>query len=113
MDIWLADPAMLGGQTFTVAGHSLGGYLAEALKETYSARVTAAYLFNAPGSGGLIGNLGDLVSGLFNQSKPGANNVWNIKGSEGASFITGLGGQPSGSVPIQIEAENFQWRIAA
>ena len=105
MDQWLADPAMLGGQTFTVTGHSLGGYLAEAVKETYPANVTAAYLFNAPGNGGLIGTIGGLVSGLFSQSTPGAHNVWNIKACEGASFVTGLGSQTSATLPVQIEAD--------
>ena len=92
-------------QTFTVTGHSLGGYLAEAVKETYPASVTAAYLFNAPGNGGLIGTIGGLVSGLFSQSTPGANNIWNIKACEGASFVTGLGSQTSATLPVQIEAD--------
>ena len=105
MDQWLADAAMLGGKTFTVSGHSLGGYLAEAVKEIYPSSVMAAYLFNAPGSGGLIGAIGGLVSGMFSQSTPGANNVWNIKACEGASFITGLGSQSSATLPVQIEAD--------
>jgi pimeloyl-ACP methyl ester carboxylesterase len=104
MDEWLADPAMLKDQTFTVSGHSLGGYLAAAVKQQYATKVTEAYMFNAPGSGGLVGNIVDLLSGMFDQSTPGANGIWNIKASEGASFITGLGGQTSAGIPIQIEA---------
>jgi len=103
IDKWLADSAMLKDQTFTVSGHSLGGYLAAAVKQQYGAKVTDAYLFNAPGSGGLVGNIVDLLSGVFGQSIPGANGIWNIKASEGASFSTGLGGQPSAAIPIQIE----------
>ncbi|GEM_PF-1736949 len=101
---WLADGGPLHNQTFTVTGHSLGGYLAEAVKEQYSTQVTEAYLFNAPGSGGLVGTIAGLVSDLFNQPSPGANGIWNIKASEGASIIAGLGSQSSAGIPIQIEA---------
>ncbi len=31
---WLQDPAVLQGQNFTVTGHSLGGYLAAAVKSS-------------------------------------------------------------------------------
>ena len=104
MDEWLGVGQPLYGKSFSVAGHSLGGYLAAAIKEAYSANVTAAYLFNAPGSGGIVGNIADLVSGLFSQPAPGANGIWNIKASEGISFITGLGSQPSAGIPVHIEA---------
>jgi Ca2+-binding RTX toxin-like protein len=104
IDQWREQGGPLQGRSFTVSGHSLGGYLAAAVKETFSANVTQAYLFNAPGSGGLIGNIADLVSGLFSQPAPGANGVWNIKASEGISFVTGLGFQSSAGIPVQIEA---------
>lgn len=103
LDQWIGQGGPLNGQSFTVAGHSLGGYLAAAVKADYF-QASAAYLYNAPGTGGLVGNIAELVSDLFSQSVPGANGIWNIKASEGISFITGLGGQPSGSIPIQIEA---------
>jgi hypothetical protein len=103
-NVWLADGGLLHDEAFTVTGHSLGGYLAEAVKEQYSTQVTEAYLFNAPGSGGLVGTIAGLVSDLFNQPSPGANGIWNIKASEGASIIAGLGGQSSAGIPIQNEA---------
>ncbi len=102
IDTWLTSGALSGN--FTVTGHSLGGYLAEAVKEQYSTQVTEAYLFNAPGSGGLIGNIAGLVSELFTQPSLGANGIWNIKASEGASIIASLGSQSSAGIPIQIEA---------
>jgi hypothetical protein len=76
LDAWTADGGPLHGETFAVAGHSLGGYLAAALKQQFS-QISAAYLFNAPGSGGLIGNIADLVGGVFGQSTPGAGGIWN------------------------------------
>jgi len=75
-----------------VSGHSLGGYLAVAVKARYGARVSGAYLFNAPGSGGLLGTLGDLLCGVLTQSAPGENGIWNLKASEGASLM-GAGGR--------------------
>ncbi len=100
---WLANGGPLHNQTFTASGHSLGGYLAEAVKEQYGNQVTEAYLFNTPGSGGLVGAIAGLVSDLFNQPSPGANGIWNIKASEGASIIAGLGSQSSAGIPVQIE----------
>lgn len=101
---WLVAGGPLHDHAFTVSGHSLGGYLAEAVKEQYGTRVIGAYLFNAPGSGGIVGTIAGLVSGLFNQPSPGANGTWNIKASEGASIIAGLGSQTSAGIPVQIEA---------
>ena len=107
---WLAEGGLLRGQPFTVSGHSLGGYLAAAVKAQYSAQVTSVYLYNAPGSGGLIGNIAGLVAGVFSQTVPGADGVWNIKASEGASIIGGLGLQGSAAIPIQIEqAPGLSW----
>ncbi|MGN2393305.1 hypothetical protein ACTFO6_17680, partial [Pelomicrobium sp. G1] len=80
---WLGEGGPLQGRPFTVSGHSLGGYLAVAVKARYGARVSGAYLFNAPGSGGLLGTLGDLLSGVLTQSAPGENGIWNLKASEG------------------------------
>jgi hypothetical protein len=78
---WLVAGGPLHDDTFTVSGHSLGGYLAEAVKEQYNTRVTGTYIFNAPGSGGIVGTIAGLVSDLFNQPTPGASGTWNIKSS--------------------------------
>jgi pimeloyl-ACP methyl ester carboxylesterase len=101
MDKWMQDPSILDKQSFTVTGHSLGGYLAEAINQTYPNEVTTAYLYNTPGSSGLVGNILNLVSGLFTRSAPGDNNVYNVKGSEGLSLIAGLGHQSSGVIAVQ------------
>jgi hypothetical protein len=101
MATWLANGTLTGG--FTITGHSLGGYLAVAIKESFPSAVDA-YLYNAPGSGGLIGNILDLMFDLYSQESPGYDGIWNVKASEGLSLITGLGGQPSSSLAVQIEA---------
>jgi len=99
---WLAD-GTLGG-SFSAAGHSLGGYLAAALKEVFAAQVTDAYMFNAPGVGGVVGSVANLFSSAFGLTGTTTTNVWNLRGSEGASVITGLGSQLSEPIRIQIEA---------
>ena len=103
MGIWLNPGGKLHGINFTVTGHSLGGYLAVAIKESYPDKVTEAYIYNAPGTGGLVGNIADLVSGIFSETSPGANGVWNIKASEGLTIAAGIGSQPSSDIPVQIE----------
>ena len=101
--VWRKEGGPLFGKDFSVSGHSLGGYLAVAVKESYPDSVTEAYIYNAPGTGGLVGNIADLVSGIFSETAPGANGVWNIKASEGLTIAAGIGSQPSSDIPVQIE----------
>ncbi|MDP1615090.1 MAG: hypothetical protein Q8L68_04765, partial [Methylococcales bacterium] len=103
IDAWLSDPNVLQNHSFTVSGHSLGGYLASAVKQVYS-QVSDVYLYNAPGVSGLQGNLSDAVSGVFGIRSIAADNIWNIRGSEGFPIIAGLGYQLGSSVSIQTEA---------
>jgi hypothetical protein len=102
VEAWRANGTL--GNSFSVAGHSLGGYLAAALKEVFPAQVSDAYLFNAPGVGGVVGSVANLFSSAFGLSGSAGANVWNLRGSEGASVITGLGSQLSEPIRIQIEA---------
>ena len=103
IDAWLSDPNVLQNHSFTVSGHSLGGYLASSVKQVYS-QVSDVYLYNAPGVSGLQGNLADAVSGVFGIRSIAADNIWNIRGSEGFPIIAGLGYQLGSSVSIQTEA---------
>ncbi len=98
---WRNDPTKLGNDSFTVTGHSLGGYLAAAVKAQFGSQATGAYLYNAPGVAGLAGNL----FALFGLSGAPTANVWNITASEGASLISGLGAPVGTAVSVQIEAE--------
>jgi|CXWL01.1.fsa_nt_gi hypothetical protein len=100
-DHWLVDGTL--GSLFTVSGHSLGGYLAAAIKQSYS-QVTEAYLYNAPGVGGLLGNLADALSSALGLSSITPTNIWNIRSSEGFPVIAGLGYQLGSAVSIQTEA---------
>jgi Ca2+-binding RTX toxin-like protein len=105
VDAWITAGILPSSEAggFTVTGHSLGGYLAGALKSQFSA-ISAAYLYNAPGDGGLLGTAAGLVLAALPSGQPGDNGVWNVKGSEGASLIAGLGVPQSTVIQIQIEA---------
>jgi pimeloyl-ACP methyl ester carboxylesterase len=103
LDKWLKDPVVLKDQSFTVTGHSLGGYLAAAVAQSYT-QVTNAYLYNAPGVAGLAGNLADALASALNLSSAPSGNIWNIRGSEGFPLIAGLGYQLGTPVSIQTEA---------
>ena len=54
--------------SFTVSGHSLGGFLATNLALDYSADVSHTYLYNAPGVTGVGGNL---LAAIVNALSPG------------------------------------------
>ncbi|MEW6427014.1 MAG: hypothetical protein AB1568_03140 [Thermodesulfobacteriota bacterium] len=58
---WLSDGTLTAG--FTISGHSLGGFLAGALLVDYPGEISHAYLYNAPGIGGLSAGL-RLLAGL-------------------------------------------------
>lgn len=54
IDEWLNGGKLHDG--FDVSGHSLGGFLATGLAIQYGGSVNEAYLYDAPGLGGLTGN---------------------------------------------------------
>jgi hypothetical protein len=98
----LTDTGVIGGNPVpvSVTGYSLGGHLVAAVQQQYASQVSAAYLYNTPGSGG-----------LFSKTSPGNNNILNIKASEGLLLIAGLGRQSAGSLPIQLKKP--VWRATA
>lgn len=89
---------------FTVTGHSLGGYLAAALKTEFSQNITDAYLFNAPGIGGVFLTLADFFMEAIGRPAPGASGIWNVQASAGPEATAGLGLQLSEPITIHIEA---------
>lgn len=99
IDQWRNDPAVLQGKTFSVAGHSLGGYLAAAVKQQYGSAVSDAYLYNAPG---VLGPIGNILS-LFGLDGASTTNVWNIRGSDGLSLLSGLGSALGTRVDVLTE----------
>ena len=84
-NVWMNDLAVLQGQNFVVTGHSLGGYLAAAIKSSYP-QATQGYLFNAPGVGSILGAVADSLASVLGLNSVSTDNLWNIRSSEGISF---------------------------
>jgi pimeloyl-ACP methyl ester carboxylesterase len=99
---WLADGTLSG--SFTVSGHSLGGYLASALMAEYPANAAQAYLYNAPGLNGVLGGVTAAILDAFGIAAPlDPARIVNVKAQAGTSLIAGLGAQVSPPIPIAIE----------
>ncbi|PXW85759.1 hypothetical protein C8R34_11869 [Nitrosomonas sp. Nm84] len=104
-NVWMQDPAVLQNQNFVVTGHSLGGHLAAAIKSSFP-QATQGYLFNAPGVGGILGNVADSLASVLGLGNISTDNLWNVRSSEGISFVAGLGYQLGTATSIQTEATN-------
>ncbi len=99
---WLANGILT--PTFSVTGHSLGGYLAGAIGLALPNNATSVYSYNAPGVGGVISGAQQLlkqVLGLGNV--PLLHGFANLRGAQGLSLISGLGAQLSPPIKIEIE----------
>ncbi len=102
---WLGDGTLPA--SFTVAGHSLGGFLAAAVAIDFPLNVEHAYLYNAPGAGGVRANLElalQILGGLPEGSRMlNLEVVSNLRAASGASLLAGLG--QAWSTPINVEIE--------
>lgn len=77
---------------FTTTGHSLGGYLAAAIKADplFATQVSFTYQYNSPGVGGVFGGIAEFFSQAFGSPVPSAG-VFSFHSSEGPSITAGLG----------------------
>jgi pimeloyl-ACP methyl ester carboxylesterase len=102
---WQASGVLSG--SFTVAGHSLGGWLAQGLAVDLGASVEHAYVYNAPGVfGGIFGDALQRLNAALGTTfldPPSLSNVTNLRAGEGSSFIAGLGQALSSPIGILIE----------
>ena len=98
---------------FTVAGHSLGGFLAAAVAIDFPLNVEHAYLYNAPGAGGVRASLElalQILGGLPEGSRTlNLSIVSNLRATSGASPIAGLGQAWGVPVNVEIEAAPFPY----
>jgi Ca2+-binding RTX toxin-like protein len=101
---WMADGTLPA--SFTVSGHSLGGFLAVALLVEFPMSVEHAYVYNAPGIGGSRADAGGWLSALLGTpAEPvlDASRVSNLRAEAGTSPIADLGIPLASPIPIVIE----------
>jgi len=103
---WQGNGTLPG--SFTVAGHSLGGFLAAAVAIDFPLNVEHAFLYNAPGAGGVRANLElalQILGGLPEGSRTlNLGVVSNLRAASGASLIAGLGQAWGAPISAEIEA---------
>ena len=103
IEAWSANGVLPAN--FTVTGHSLGGYLADAVALQFGNRVSAVYTYNAPGMDGVFSPLVDVLRSALGVTGLGTlANLTNLRGTAGASVIAGLGTQLAPPVFIETEA---------
>lgn len=93
---------VINAQT-TLTGHSLGGYLAAAVKSYYPNSFGATYTYNAPGLGSALGSIAEFFQSAFGLA-PNLADVYDLRGTTGLSFIAGLGMHMGTPVPVEIES---------
>lgn len=89
--------------SFTVAGHSLGGYLADAVGLEFGNRIEAIYTYNAPGVNGASAVLDLLRSALGITGASTLSNLTNLRATAGFSPIANLGRQLASPTLIDTE----------
>jgi len=91
------------GEQFSIAGHSLGGYLGSVLtaNSDFGAHVSQVYAYNAPGTGGALAQLLNTL-GILPQNIADAK-ITNLNTDNGLSLIAGLGMQRGAVQDIFIE----------
>ncbi|WP_394808938.1 hypothetical protein [Nitrosomonas sp.] len=101
---WLGNGTL--SPTFTVTGHSMGGFLATGLVDDpdFSNNASHAYLYNTPGLGGFLGPSINTVLGWMGLAEAyDVSKISNIEASIGLSPIAGLGFDVAPPVDINIE----------
>lgn len=84
-------------------GHSLGGYLAAAVKASFPATFVSAYTFNAPGFVEHPGGLPGVLQAIFGIPVPQLG-VLDVRGTAGLSIIAALGNHLGIPSPLEIES---------
>ena len=99
---WIANGTL--PPSFTVTGHSLGGFLATGIAAEFSANVEHVYLYNAPGLNGVLGiATAPILRALHIIAPVGPSKMSNIRADAGISPIAGLGAQLATPIRIVIE----------
>ena len=100
----LVSSGLIGaGEQIVLAGHSLGGFLAQAFTARHLEAVSAAYTYNAPG----FSVLDELPRFLGLADTSAASRITNIRTADGPSFTAGYGALLGETVSVRIEADTL------
>ncbi len=99
----VAEGKLGANETFSVTGHSLGGFLAQGFAQDYSSVVAHAYTYNALGYGGSLGNLLSTLG--VTATNISAANITNIIANAGPSYAAGYGVMLGAVQPVFIEEQ--------
>lgn len=88
-------------ELFSVTGHSLGGFLAQAFTVDHATNIRHTYTYNAPGIGGAVIEVLERL-GVAEHTVP-SGLITNIVSKNGLSIAAGLGTQIGTPVDIFIE----------
>lgn len=98
---WIQSGALQTGSA--IAGHSLGGYLAAAIKASYPGTFGSTFTFNSPGFAEPLGLLPAVLQSIFGMPVP-QTGVVDVRGGAGLSVIAGLGNHLGSLSMVEIES---------
>ena len=99
-DLLVSEGQLDTNETFSVAGHSLGGFLAQAFSLDYFGKVTETYTYNAPG---FSTDSSEVLTALGISGNTSVAGITNLYGEQGLELTAGLGQLIGASEPIFIE----------
>ena len=103
---WISEGTL--PESFTVTGHSLGGFLATGIAAEFASYVEHAYLYDAPGLNGLLGSATAPILRLLGISFPvPPAKISNIKANAPISSLAVVGAQVGTPISINIENQLF------
>ena len=108
-DSLVASGAIPPGTQIDVAGHSLGGYLTQAFAANNPNAVDSAVTFNAPGMGGLLGEVSKQL-GLMDTTNADFTQITNIVDGDGISIASGLGSQLGLTIVLPGSPFKIDWK---
>ena len=102
-DLLLAQGLLEVNETFSVSGHSLGGFLAQAFSINYTEKVNSTYTYNAPG---FAADASEVLQALHISGSLEVPGMTNLFAEQGPEVAAGLGQMLGGVVGVYVEDQS-------